>query len=96
MAQPAEGVRVSLFQDETELSSRETGPDGRIGDLGNDALQEGTHRLVFHVADYLARHGRTAPFLQRVTIEFHVDLAQTHYHVPLLMTPFACTSYRGS
>jgi 5-hydroxyisourate hydrolase len=93
---PAAGLRVTLFRGDLALAAADTGPDGRIADLGNDALADGTYRLVFDVADYLARRGRPAPFLQRVTIEFHVEATHAHYHVPLLMTPFACTSYRGS
>ncbi len=93
---PAAGMRVTLYTAEHALAATDTGPDGRIADLGDDQLTEGTYRLVFDVAEYLARQARPAPFLQRVTIEFQVDNTQTHYHVPLLMTPFACTSYRGS
>ena len=43
-----------------------------------------------------ARLDRVAPFLQRVSIEFDVHAADAHYHVPLLLSPYACTSYRGS
>ena len=96
LGKPAVGVRVVLLRGETALASAETGPDGRIADLGSASLAEGNYRLVFDVAEYLTAHGRPAPFLQRVTIEFHVDPTQPHYHVPLLVTPFACTSYRGS
>jgi 5-hydroxyisourate hydrolase len=96
LGKPAAGVRVTLSTPEQAIADAETGPDGRITDLGHGALREGTYRLVFDVADYLARQGRPTPFLRRVTIEFHVDDTQTHYHVPLLMTPFTCTAYRGS
>jgi len=93
---PARGVRVSLHRGEQVLASAETGMDGRIADFGLSALDQDVYRLVFDVGDYYARQGRMAPFLRRVSIEFHVDAAQGHYHVPLLITPFACTSYRGS
>jgi 5-hydroxyisourate hydrolase len=96
LGKPAVGLHVTLSTPDQAIADSETGPDGRIADLGNSALTEGTYRLVFDVADYLARQGRPARFLRRVTIEFHVDDTQAHYHVPLLMTPFACTAYRGS
>jgi 5-hydroxyisourate hydrolase len=94
--QPAAGVRVSLLRGEAVLATTITGTDGRIAELGGASLDDGIYRLVFDVADYLAAQGRPAPFLQRVSVEFRVDQTQPHYHVPLLVTPFACTSYRGS
>jgi 5-hydroxyisourate hydrolase len=93
---PAAGLRVSLYADERPLDTAQTGEDGRIARLGDDLLAEAIYRLVFDVGEYLERNGRPAPFLQRVTIEFRVDGSLSHYHVPLLMTPFACTTYRGS
>jgi 5-hydroxyisourate hydrolase len=96
LGKPAAGVRVSLVRGETEIARGETGPDGRIADIGDGKLVDGSYGLVFDVAEYLARQGRQAPFLERVTIEFHVDQTQLQYHVPLLVTSFACTSYRGS
>ena len=96
LGRPAVGVRVSLVRDDATLATADTGSDGRIADLGSGSLDDGTYRLVFDVARYLAAQGRPAPFLQRVIIEFDIDQTQPHYHVPLLVTPFACTSYRGS
>jgi hydroxyisourate hydrolase len=89
---PAAGVRVWLLRGDEPVDTAETGPDGRIADLGNDTLTDGTYRLVFD----LAALGRSAPFLQRVTIEFRVEPEQRHYHVPLLVTAYAATIYRGS
>jgi 5-hydroxyisourate hydrolase len=93
---PAGGLRVALYRGSERLSEAQTGPDGRIADLGGERLDGGSYRLVFDVAAYLAAQGRAAPFLQRVTLDFYLDAASAHYHVPLLITPFACTSYRGS
>jgi 5-hydroxyisourate hydrolase len=95
---PAVGVRVTLLSGSHQqvLASGVTGPDGRIGDLGHGTLADGVYRLVFAVGDYLEADGRSAPFLRTVAIEFHVDASNDHYHIPLLVTPFACTTYRGS
>jgi 5-hydroxyisourate hydrolase len=93
---PAEGVHITLYRDEAYVAEASTDPDGRIADVGGGSLGQGRYRLVFDLAEYLAAHGRVAPFLQRVTLEFLLDGQQPHYHVPLLMTAYACTSYRGS
>jgi 5-hydroxyisourate hydrolase len=93
---PAVGVRVSLYRAEVFIGSAETDGNGRIADLPGRSLEPATYRLVFDVAAYLAAQGRPAPFLQRVTIEFQADASIPHYHVPLLMSAYACTSYRGS
>lgn len=94
---PAAGVPIALYQGERQLSQAETNADGRIADMASgSALAAGSYRLVFDVAAYFARQGRPAPFLERVSIEFRVNAADPHYHVPLLLSPYACTSYRGS
>jgi hydroxyisourate hydrolase len=93
---PAAGVRVSLYHDDALLGSAQTSDSGRIPELGGGSLTSGTYRLVFEIADYLAAQRRPVPFLERVTLQFRLDDAQPHYHVPLLITPYACTSYRGS
>jgi 5-hydroxyisourate hydrolase len=93
---PAAGVPVALQGGDETLARANTRADGRIADFGSGPLQAGTYRLVFDVAAYLAAHGRAAPFLQRVSIEFQIDAESPHYHVPLLLSPYACTSYRGS
>jgi 5-hydroxyisourate hydrolase len=93
---PAAGVRVSLYREDSLVDSAQTSDDGRIADLGRGSLATGTYRLVFEVAEYLLAQRRPVPFLERVSLEFRLDAAQPHYHVPLLMTGYACTSYRGS
>jgi 5-hydroxyisourate hydrolase len=91
---PAVGVLVSLFQGDQLLASAATDANGRVANLG--VIAPGEYRLVFEVAEYLRAQARPAPFLQRVSLDFQIDPAQSHYHVPLLMTAYACTSYRGS
>jgi 5-hydroxyisourate hydrolase len=93
---PAAGVPITLYRGDHSLAQASTNADGRIGDLAGGSLQRGTYRLVFDVGAYFANQQRAAPFLQRVSIEFNVSSDDAHYHVPLLMSPYACTSYRGS
>ena len=93
---PAAGVPIALFVGDRALAHAETNADGRIPDLSRGPVEPGTYRLVFDVAAYFTRQRRVAPFLQRVSIEFEVHAADAHYHVPLLLSPYACTSYRGS
>jgi 5-hydroxyisourate hydrolase len=82
--QPAAGVRVELYAaDGTLAGEGVTDSDGRIRELG--AGSPGAYRLVFHPP---------SPFFSRVELE--VQLADGHYHVPLLISSYACASYRGS
>ena len=72
-------------------------PDGLL--LGNDALKEGTYRLVFDVAAYFKQRGVALPdpnFLNLVTLDFGVANTSQHYHVPLLVSPWSYSTYRGS
>jgi 5-hydroxyisourate hydrolase len=80
---PARGVRVELWQEDL-IAAGETDGDGRIAELGAD-LQPGTYRLQFRP---------DSPFFKSVAIE--VALEDGHYHVPLLVSSYSCTTYRGS
>ena len=80
---PAHGVRVELWQGEELVGSGETDSDGRIRELG--AGDPGLYRLVFHPP---------SPFFRRVELE--VELADGHHHIPLLLSSYACATYRGS
>jgi len=82
--QPARGVRVELLRGEEVVGTGETNDDGRIAELASE-LESGDYRLVFHPP---------SPFFRRV--ELVVALDDGHYHVPLLVSPFGCASYRGS
>lgn len=81
---PGAGVRVQLFHDEELVAERETDEDGRIRDLAD--VEPGTYRLVFHPQ---------SPFFTRVEAEIQIEAGRDH-HVPLLLSPYACTIYRGS
>jgi 5-hydroxyisourate hydrolase len=81
---PAPGVLVELFREAERLAGESTDEDGRIAELAA-ALEPGRYRLVFHPP---------SPYFRRVELE--VELADGHHHVPLLVSPYACASYRGS
>ncbi len=85
--EPARGVLVELYRGDELLSAQETNEDGRIADLVQGRLEPGSYRLVFHPP---------SPFFRRVELELAIDDAGRHYHVPLLVSPFSCASYRGS
>jgi 5-hydroxyisourate hydrolase len=80
---PAPGVAVELLRDDATVVSAETDVDGRARLA--DGLPPGTYRLVFH-----------PPSLFFTRVELQVELAEGHYHVPLLVSPFGCATYRGS
>ncbi len=88
---PAAGVPVRLERDGAVLARAVTDADGRVGDLG--PLTAATHRLVF---DTGAWFGDTPAFYPEVTISFTVTDPAAHHHVPLLLSPFAYSTYRGS
>jgi 5-hydroxyisourate hydrolase len=82
--EPAPGVRVELLRGGELLAVGETDADGRIAELAA-RLEPGPYRLVFHPP---------SPFFRRIELELELD--DGHYHVPLLLSPYACTTYRGS
>jgi 5-hydroxyisourate hydrolase len=90
---PAANIRVCLYQHEREIGSAITNVDGRCPDLlpRDVALTPGTYRLVFETGTYF-KEG----FYPEVSISFIVRDASAHYHVPLLISPFGFTTYRGS
>ena len=94
---PAAGVAVRLFAGEALLFEGRTDDDGRCRDL--PALAPGLYRLEFAVAAYFGAKGVVLPdppFLDIVTIAFGIAEAGGHYHVPLLVSPFSYSTYRGS
>jgi 5-hydroxyisourate hydrolase len=107
---PAAGVPVRLehvsSEGRTEIARTRTGYDGRASGLGPQRLTPGTYRLVFDTAEYFAGLGKgreggasRGPFFPEVAITFTADAADgevPHYHVPLLLSPFGYSTYRGS
>jgi 5-hydroxyisourate hydrolase len=80
---PAAGVRVELFDGDDLVGAGETDADGRIRELADPG--PGRYRLVFHPP---------SPFFRRVELE--LELGEGHHHVPLLVSSYACATYRGS
>ncbi|PTA68483.1 hydroxyisourate hydrolase [Deinococcus arcticus] len=99
---PAAGIRLELFrvgERRERLCGAVTNADGRTDAplIARGALRAGTYELVFEVAPYFADlTGGDAPFLDVVTLRFTVADAGAHYHVPLLVSPWAYSTYRGS
>ena len=95
LGRPAVGVAVELQDARGDvIALGVTNADGRVPSLGPDALLPGAYRLVFDTGSYFAASS-TPTFYPRVAIDF--DLADpAHYHVPLLLSPFAYSTYRGS
>ena len=69
--------------------------NGRVGELGPDRLDPGHYRIDFRTGDYFAGRGQ-GTFYPEVSITFSVSADQAHYHVPLLLSPYAYSTYRGS
>jgi 5-hydroxyisourate hydrolase len=93
---PAAGVGVELYHADLQLAEAKTNADGRIASLGTELPGPDTYRLVFDLAQYFRARGRASPFLERLSIEFRVGASDRHLHIPLLLSPYACTTYRGS
>jgi 5-hydroxyisourate hydrolase len=98
---PAAGVPVALFRLDDEgspqlLAELETDGDGRISSLLADDLAAGDYQLVFDVAAYAASLESDAEFFDNMAVGFHVDDVSRSYHVPLLLSPFGLSTYRGS
>jgi 5-hydroxyisourate hydrolase len=81
---PAAGVRVELARDREVVAAAETDADGRVRELAS-GLEPGRYALVFWPP---------SPFFVRVELE--LDLGDGHHHVPLLVSPYGCATYRGS
>lgn len=103
---PAAGMRFALFALATDGSRRPlvsgaTNADGRTDAplLAGEAFATGAYELDFFTADYFRARGATLatpPFLDRITLRFAIDAAGGHHHVPLLVSPWSYSTYRGS
>lgn len=101
---PADGLTIELYRIEDErrsyLHSHVTNADGRtdVPVLPEAEFRPGVYELVFHAGAYLEAHGAPAErprFLDVVPIRFGMN-EETHYHVPLLLSPYGYATYRGS
>lgn len=102
---PADGLRIELFRLEGTaqrlLHEYITNEDGRTDTpiLPESRFETGQYELVFHAGDYLRTAGlalETPLFLDRVPVRFGISDPQAHYHVPLLLSPYGYSTYRGS
>ena len=103
---PGQGIVIKLLRiDDGDrrqpLVTMTTNADGRVDQplLEGDALQSGEYELIFHAGDYFAARGVEQPsprFLDRVAIRFGISDPSQHYHVPLLISPYSYSTYRGS
>ena len=93
---PAAGVSVHLATASGDvIAGATTNGDGRVGELGPDRLEPGDYQITFGSRDYYAGRGIDC-FYPVVTVVFTVAADQDHYHVPLLLSPYSYTTYRGS
>lgn len=102
---PAEGLKIALYRvsgnSHQKLVEMVTNADGRTDAhiLPAEKFETGTYELVFHAGDYLRASGQAGDdplFLDQVPIRFGMADAAAHYHVPLLLSPYGYSTYRGS
>ena len=102
---PAAGIGIELFRREGEARRKllhvETNDDGRVDAplLEGADVAAGRYELVFHAGAYLRASGTAlpeVPFLDEILIAFGIDSPEQHYHVPLLLSPYGYSTYRGS
>ncbi|MES0808888.1 hydroxyisourate hydrolase [Roseibium sp. SCPC15] len=104
LGKPAKGLKIELWsQGKTleHISSHETNDDGRVDApiLAGQSFRTGTYELRFHAGDYLRGTGQELLeplFLDIIPIRFGIAEQDGHYHVPLLLSPFGYSTYRGS
>ena len=102
---PAEGIKISLYRvsgnSHKKIAEAVTNADGRTDEpiLPVKKFKEGTYELIFFTGDYLRETGQVTDeplFLDGIPIRFGVSDPEAHYHVPLLLSPFGYSTYRGS
>jgi len=93
LGRPAEGIAIELHRGSTLLASAVTDPDGRTAEplLQSGLLPCGVYTLTFRVGDYLAES-----FYETISISFTVRSGVENYHIPLLLSPYGYSTYRGS
>ena len=98
---PAGGLSIDLFFDGKVIKSARTNADGRTAEplLFADSLTPGLYELIFHAGDYFRSQQLNLPdppFFDRIVIRFGIADQHGSYHVPLLLSPYGYSTYRGS
>jgi 5-hydroxyisourate hydrolase len=95
---PADGVAIELWRDDVRIAAAVTGDDGRTGAPLMAQLEVGTYELRFAVGAYFAgsEPASEPPFLDVVPVRFGIADVDADHHVPLLVTPWSYSTYRGS
>lgn len=96
LGMPASGIPVTLTRGDRVIGSGVTDSDGRFADFFPDGeLQPGSYQMVFNVASYFSDR-KVDTFYREIPVAFEISDTQRHYHVPLLLSPFGYSTYRGS
>lgn len=99
--QPTAGVTVTLEQKSDDgwrqLASGVTNAQGRIAEMypADQAMQAGDYRIMFKTGEHYARL-KQETFFPEIPVQFHVEKTGQHYHIPLLLSPFGFSTYRGN
>jgi len=102
LGKPAENLRIDLFRIDGEhveqIGSTRTNDDGRCDQplLSGETMTSGIYELRFHAGDYLGQKDGQVAFLNIIPIRFGIADVSAHYHVPLLLSPYSYSTYRGS
>ncbi|MEO5580956.1 MAG: hydroxyisourate hydrolase [Gemmatimonadaceae bacterium] len=96
LGKPAAGIRVTLTRGHAEIGSGVTDTDGRVRDLNaGEIVDEGDYRLSFAVGEYFSQTSREA-FYSEIVVSIRIRDSAANHHVPLLLSPFGYSTYRGS
>ena len=102
MGTPAKEVEIRLYKRNDSslklINSAKTNEDGRCNEplLSGDLFEEGCYEIEFNIGHYYATKDIDCPFLKDVVIRFYISNSDENYHVPLLISPFSYSTYRGS
>jgi 5-hydroxyisourate hydrolase len=98
--EPAEGVTVILelrqASEWTPIGRGTTDTKGRVTTFSDGPLAPGTYRLTFDIGTYHREFGLTVPFFPEVKVTFNVRDPDEHFHLPLLLSPYGYSTYRGA